>query len=206
CDTTLHPTSTALTGPVARDHDDAIARGLGDRGAEERASVHGHVALYPDGRAADDTAGGVDTLDLEADPLGSRPTPVVDVAFDGRPLAIAGHVELDLEVTVGRLRGVDRLSPSRRGAREQEPAGQPGDRVSRAGPHRATHVTGGNPLAAISQCAPPSGDRNTRPSSVPQTTRAPAAARQPVSTLSPNQLGKPSPQRSNAASPSSRAR
>src|SRR6267378_4804287 len=159
--------------------------------------------MHPDGRAADDTAGGVDALDLEADPLGRLTTPVVDVAFDRRTLAIAGHIELDLEVAVGRLGNVERLSPSRRGARKEERDDESGERVSHA---RPMQVIGGNPLAARSQCAPPSSDRKTRPSSVPHTTRAPAAAWHPVSTLSPNQVGKPSPQRSNAASPSRRAR
>src|SRR5207253_3104761 len=102
----LHPASAALAGPVEREHLNAVARRLGDGRAEKRAGLHGHLAWHPDGRAADDSARGVDALDLQANPLSRLARPVVEVAFDRRALAVLDHLKLDLKIAIRGLRNV----------------------------------------------------------------------------------------------------
>jgi hypothetical protein len=69
----------------------------------------------------------------------------------------------------------------------------------------ATAVILGRRSLSRTQLVPPSSERNKRPSSVPNTTIDPWAARQPVSTLLSNQ-GNPSLYRTNAVSLSSNLR
>src|SRR6185312_7115312 len=104
---------------------------------------------------------------------------VVEIAFDHRALAVAGHLELAVEIARGGLGGDQCLSRRDAGAHaaEQERCDPGRDRRARSAHRTTTPVTGGKPLTTRLHRSPPSSDRNTEPSSVPNTTSAPSAAR-----------------------------
>src|SRR5262249_18895539 len=201
-----HPAPPAVAHPVERQDLHAVACRFAHRSAEVGPVILGNLAEHPHGRGANDATGVVEPVNLKSEMVGVLcAIEVVDVTLDLWPAARLPDLPLETEVALETIGLVERRG-GRDPAGEHEGERERGDHASHAGHLRVTLVTDGNPLARISQRAPPSSDWKTRPSSVPKTTTGPAAARQAVSMFASNQVGSPSRQRSNASSPSRRVR